>query len=1000
MAIYQDSQGFLWFGTADGLSRYDGYEFTVFRNVSGDSGSLGSNYVVAVGEDREKNLWAATWQGGLNRFNRKTENFTRFDRKNNLSDNSALSFLHDSQDRFWVGTIVGGLNLLNRSSGQSVAFKNAADDSASLSFNVIPCLLEDKRGNLWIGTGGGGLNRLVSLKIIKADSAIATFERYQHDPLNSQSLSHNAIVVMRLDPEDPDAIWIGTGDGGVCRMNTSNGTFTRHQASQEAKTINNNKIYSMMFDQRNQLWIGTFGGGISRLNPDNGHFEHYRYNPEAPFSLSDDKVISMLEDHSGNLWFGTHKAGLNKLSPQSNQFRHYTSHSSSPVQLNSNFITAVYEDSDRILWIGTESGLNRVDPKTGMVRTYQQDSKSSGFLSHNWVYAILEDENNHFWIGTYGGGFNRLDRSTSKFRQYRHNAENSESLSDDRVLTLARTPGELWVGTRGGGLNRLNSDGTMTRYLPNKDKSNSLSDVIVRDIYPDKTRLLWLATNAGLNQFDPQQNRFVNFTHDAEYPHSISDNRILCIEGAGPNHLWIGTMNGLNRLDMSSGQFERFFETDGLPGNIIYAIVADHQQQYWFSTNSGISRYDSTTASFINYDQIDGLINTEFNQGCGLRTADGRLFFGGNSGLDYFNPNQLAPNQVPPPIVITGFRLFNRQVPVSNAKERTPLKQAILQTEKLTLSHADRVFSFEFAALDYTAPVKNRYAYRMEGFDDTWIPANGRRFATYTNLDPGQYRFQVKASNNNDVWNEEGRSIDIYIAPPYWQTTWFRLLVLSAALGLLIAIYRIRVNSLLRVERTRTLIARDLHDDISATLSSINFFSQAIDLNTDNGINDEAKKYLGLIEESSRAAQEKIHDIIWTIDSDRDSWQDLLAKCRRFSAELLEAQKIEYQQAFPDDLPATALSMELRRNFWLIFKELINNIARHSGASLATINVNLNGRRIDLLVSDNGIGFDPAQASNRNGLKNIFARSTEVDAKAKLDSAPGTGTRWKISFPI
>ena len=1006
MAIHLDSQGFLWFGTGDGLNRYDGYQFKTFRNIPGDSSSIGSNYVVAIGEDNNNNLWLGTWQGGLNRFNRERETFTRFGNGAGqipgLSDDSALSFLHDRHNRLWVGTIRGGLNLIDPVTGEASSFLHNSLDPTSIGHNVIPCLAEDSSGKIWIGTGAGGLNRLMALDTTDKGELKASFMRYQHDPADPQSISHNAVVVIRPDPLEQQILWVATREGGVCRFDSKTGRFTRlmHEA-QNTASLSSDQVYSMLFDQEMALWIGTFGGGLNRMVRGSGVFSRFQQEPGNPHSLNDDKIISIAEDRSGNLWFGTHKAGINKLNLRANRFQNYTSNTSSSIPLPGDFITAVYEARDKVLWVGSDRGLTRLDRIKNTSRSYQHKSQDKKSISHNWVYSILEDEADNFWIGTYGGGLNRMNRINHTFQRFQHNPNDQYSLGDDRVLTLTDDERYLWIGTRGGGFNRFDPvAGQFARYLPNPADSNSLSDFIVRDIFRDEYNLLWLATNAGLNRFDPVSESFRRFYHDPDDSTSISDNRILTIADAGSNHIWIGTMNGLNRYDHRKDRFQRYYRDDGLANNVIYAIVKGQQGNFWISTNRGIARFDPATESFINFDEKDGLLNNEFNFGAATVGSEGELFFGGNSGLDYFHPMGIVPNDHRPPVVLTDFLLFNRPVRLTAETRKTPLQKVISQTKAITLSHEDKVFSFQFSALDFSAPTRNRYAYRMEGFDDHWIPAGGKRFATYTNLDPGQYRFRVRASNNSGVWNNKGAAIDIMIRPPFWKTTWFRLGMLALLTGLLFLIYRLRVDSLLQVERTRTTIARDLHDELSATLSSINFFSQAIEADLNQKVGRNTQKYLGLIEESSRVAQEKIHDIIWTIDSDNDSWADVLAKCRRFSAELLEAQNIRHQQNIPSDLKMNLLSMDQRRNFWLIFKELVTNIGRHSQAMNAVIKIGHKDREIKLEVSDDGIGFDPELASHRNGLKNIYSRAREINAVVNLQTAPGNGTRWRISFKV
>lgn len=1004
MAIYLDHQGFLWFGTGDGLNRYDGYSFRIFKNAPGNSQSLGSNYVMSIAEDNENNLWLCTWKGGLNRFDHKSETFVSYGNQPGqiagLQDNSALTVYHDSKNRFWVGTISGGLNLLDRESGDAVAFQHKPGDTTSLSRNVVTCIAEDRHGNLWVGTGGGGLNLLQTAATVGKDLSSAQFIRFQHDPANPNSLAGDAVIVILPDPEHDEILWIATREGGLCRMDTRSRTFSAYQHDpKNSGSLSSNQIYAMFFDSHFQLWIGTFGGGLNRLRRGEKVFSRFRHNPANPSSINDDKVISVAEDKSGNLWFGTHKAGVNKLNLQANQFELYRNQPGNPASIGNNFVTAIFEDRYDICWVGTQGGLFRLDRAANTVEAFRHDAQNRRSLSHDWVYAILEDSSGNLWVGSYGGGLNLLDRNSKKFTRYQYDPENPNGLNDDRLLALAEQGGYLWIGIRGGGLNRFDvAEQSFVHYIPDADDPNSLSDLIVRDILPHQSGELWLATNNGLNRFDPRTETFTHFFHQSEDSSSISDSRIVSLMADNADRIWVGTMNGLNLFHKNSGNFRRYYQEDGLPNNVIYAMLEDQQGHLWISTNNGLSRFSPTDGSFVNYDEVDGLQGNEFTAGAAFTNQKGELFFGGHRGLTVFDPTAIVANNYLPPVVITDFLLFNSSVGLTSEKKRTPLQQVISQTRDLTLSYQDKVFSFEFAALDYTAPMKNQYAYRLEGFDNQWIPADNRRFATYTNIDPGNYVFRVKASNNSGIWNNAGAAINITVLPPFWKTWWFRALMLLLFATALWLLYRMRVKSLLRIERTRTMIARDLHDELSATLSSINFFSQAIESKSGSSIETDSQKYLGLIEESSRVAQDKIHDIIWTIDTGNDTWEDVLIKCRRYSAELLESQEIDFRQEIPAGFGNIPIKMELRRNFWLIFKELVTNLARHSRAKSAAIIIRRENSSILLEITDDGIGFDPDLVTSRNGIKNIYARAKEIDAQVDLHTSRSGGTHWRISF--
>lgn len=1002
ICILQDRKGFLWFGTGDGLNRYDGHQFKIYKHDPDNPHSIGSNYILAVFEDHNGDLWIGTWQGGLNKYNRENDTFTRFlndpDDPYSLSDNSALSIYQDSKGILWIGTIAGGINQYHKGDGEKspeeyfAHYKHDPNNPNTLSNNVVTTIAEGPSGELWIGTGGGGLNRF--------DPETLEFSHYASNTEDTASLSHNAVTAILPDPDDSAILWIGTRGGGISRFDTRTEKFFRYMSMAEnASSLSNNLIYSIYFDRKKQLWVGTFGGGLNRLDRDKSRFIHYKNDPANPQSLSDDKVISIFEDNSGNLWLGTHKGGINKLNRLASRFRHFLQGiGNESMRLCSSIITTVYEDQAGALWVGTQEGLNRFDRKGGKFIYYLHDPSRATSLSHNWVSSIFEDNRGNFWVGTYGGGLNLMDRRTGAFRHFRHDSDNANSIGDDRVLSISESGGVLWIGIRGGGLNRFDPETkTFRQYIPEPDNPNSLSNNIVRQVYPDKSGMLWLATNSGLNRFDPVTGIFSRFFHEPDNPNSLSDNRILSINEDSRGLLWISTMNGLNRFDHSTNEFTSYLEQNGLPNNVVYAVLEDNQGNLWLSTNGGLSKFDLNTEKCTNFDVRDGLQGNEFNVGAYLKSQSGEMFFGGNNGLNAFYPDSIATNSHIPQVVITDFRLLNKSIEIGDS---TILQKCIWEDPEIHLSYNDKVFSFEFAALDYTAPAKNQYAYMMEGFDEDWIASGNRHFAGYTNLDPGHYRFRVKGSNNNGVWNEEGVSLNIIIAPPFWMTWWFRSMVLITIFAFMYAFYRMRLRRLLELERTRTRIARDLHDEVSATLSSISFFGQAIVNKWEKQMPAEGRTFLSAIINSAQDALEKIKDIIWAINPEHDQLDELLAKCQRFASDLFDSKEIAYAIDISPNKTSKTLGMEARQHFWLIFKEIITNVAKHSKATTIDVIISADNNRIKLVVSDDGVGFNPDILKGGNGLKNIRSRAEKLNARLNLQTLEGQGTKWEISFGI
>ncbi|HMB93879.1 MAG TPA: two-component regulator propeller domain-containing protein, partial [Rhodothermales bacterium] len=813
----QDRQGFLWFGTGDGLNKYDGYRITTYKYDPADTNSLSHNWVWPLHEDREGILWIGT-QSGLNRFDPKTAIFTHYrhdpDDPNSLSQNQIRVIYEDRKGVLWIGVHgrQGGLHRFDRTTETFTRYQHDRDDPTSLSNNDVVCIYEDRAGQLWIGTGigGGGLDRF--------DPETESFTHYSHDPGNPKSLSNDVIPAIH---EDRDGfLWLATF-GGLNRFDPTTETFTHYQHNPDDPTsLSSDLVRTIYADHTGTLWLGTGGGGLNRFDPDTEIFTHYRHDPNDPTSLSNDFIFTLYGDHSGVLWIGTRGGGLSFVDLEAKPFMHYRHDPTRSPSLSSDFIHAIYEDRSSVLWIGTrENGLDRLDRRAHTLTQYQHDPDDPHSLSHNTVNALYEDHTGVLWISTWGGGLNRFEPRTETFAHYRYDPDTPASLSSDYVETVYEDrSGVLWVGTGGGGLNQFDREtGIFTYYLPNPDAPQSLSDNSVRAIYEDRAGRLWIGTWNGLNRFDRETKTFTRYPYNPDDPGSLSVNGITAIyeRRHEPGILWIGTASGgLNRFDTHTGRFIRLTEQNSeLPSNTVWGVLGDDQGRLWLSTHRGLARYDPDTNTFRRYGEEDGLQSKEFNVGAYHKGRSGEFFFGGVNGLNAFFPDRIRDNPHPPQVILTDFKLFNRSVKVG---PKAPLRAPLSETESITLSHKQRDLTFDFVALHYSHPEKNQYAYMLGPYDEDWHYVGTQRTATYTNLSPGTYVFRVKAANSDGVWNEGGASVHITIQQPWWQTWWASLLWTAGLALVLFAGYRLRVQRLrahartLRrevAERTRDLVA-------------------------------------------------------------------------------------------------------------------------------------------------------------------------------------------------
>ncbi len=791
--IIQDSQGFMWFATGDGLNRYDGHSFTVYRNNPDNPDSISGNDIHTIYEDRAGGVWIGVLSGGLNRFDRETERFTHYrfapDNHHGLSGDSVFSIYEDGEGALWVGTFTAGLNRLDRQTGRFTHYRHDPHDPNSLSGADVRAIHEDATGSLWLAVRGG---------LDKLDPNTGVVTRRQPDPDDPRSISHGFVQTILEDRSGN--MWVGTR-GGLNKFDRQTGAFTRYTHDPaDPRSLSHDIIRATLEDSRGRLWIGT-DNGLNLMDRDAETFTRFYHDPDNPHGLSVNTIQSLFEDRGGALWIGTYDGGVDKLDMGGDKFVHYHYIPKNPDSMAGKSVTTIYEDQAGRVWLGMDQGLARFDRQTERFFNYLPDPGDPRGLSGGFIKDMAEGPDGALWIAVFRGGVNRLDRDGEGFIRYQPDPDNPDlGLSDiDARAVYATRDGMVWVGVYTGGLNKLNPrTGRFTHYTHDPDDPDTLSSNNITVIHADRDqeKFLWLGSpDGGLNRFDPSSGRVTRYEYDPRDSRSLSNNQVLAIGQDRAGKVWVGTANGLNQLVPRSGAFIRYRQKDGLPNNRITGILEDDRGRLWISTNKGLSRYDPLTGVFKNFDARDGLQGDQFYERAACKSKSGELLFGGPNGFNIFDPETVSDNPFAPPVVLTDFKIFNRSAPIGGPA--SPLEKSINETDEVVLSHQQSVFSIEFAALNYRFPEKNRYAYRMEGFDKGWSRVDSsRRFATYTNLDPGRYTFRVKASNNDGVWNEEGRSITIIITPPWWRTAWMKMLAALLTAGVLLGGYRWRVSAM------------------------------------------------------------------------------------------------------------------------------------------------------------------------------------------------------------
>ena len=800
--ILQDSQGFMWFGTQDGLNKYDGYTLTVYRHLRSDPDSLSNNTITALYQDRSGTLWIGTAMG-LDSFSGGAARFTHY---SDIQEEISVIY-EDATGLLWIGTYGSGLYQYNRTTRQFVQYMPDPANPNSLSDGAVISIYEDSSRTLWLGTADGGLNAF--------DPATQTFTHYQNDPANSNSLSYDRVTTIYEDRVG--VFWIGTGFpydvevGGLNAFDRDSGQFTRYlHDPNDRHSLSNNHVRSIYEDQAGTLWIGT-DEALNVFERSTNTFTSFHHDPLNPHSLSGDMITAIYEDRTGTLWFGTEGAGVNKYARVKEKFARFQPDPLDPNSLSGSVIGAITQDHDGILWIGVPGeGLDSLDRVTGQFVNYSHNPDNPGSLSNNNARALYVDHEGTLCVGT-SRGLDRLDRTPAgdTFTHYVHNPDNPSSLSPGSVkVILEDHTHTLWIGTEEPGvLNRFDrssdatGEGAFTRYEHDPDNPDSFINTYgIRAIYEDQAGDLWLGTYDGLVHFDRETEKFTRYEHDPDDPHSLSRDFVWDIHQDSDGILWIATAGGLNRFDRTTEQFRVYTLEDGLANDNVMCILADEQGYLWLGTDGGLSKFNPKSETFKNYDESDGLASNVIMLAACHQNESGEMFFGTLNGFNAFYPADVKDNPHIPPIVLTAFRKFDEVVEFD-----APLSEV----EEITLSYQDNFFAFEFAALDYTDPAKNQYAYRLEGFDKDWVYCGTRRYASYTNLPPGEYTFHVKGANNDGVWNETGHAVKVTITPPFWATWWFRGLAAAVVLGIVAVIVRTRMRSIaiLRAseERFRTL---------------------------------------------------------------------------------------------------------------------------------------------------------------------------------------------------
>lgn len=771
----QDHLGFMWIGTADGLYRYDGLEFKAYRGITGNNTTIVGNNISKIFIDSNKNLWIATTKG-LCLYNREKDYFIR---KDNWPQVHISNIIEDSKGHLYFGTSVSLLKF----TPEKVNFEYYIDSYQSIDlYNGNKTFYYTRSGSLLIN-GFDGLYKFNDTE----KSIIPVFK----------GTNFSGYAMTSIAEDKNGTIWVGFRDNGLFYLENENSSSPRRLNLPASHFLCRGTILSIIESSGSVLWIGTENHGLVLLDlknydPLNPSILQISGNISDPNTLSNNSIYSLHEDYQKNIWIGTY-SGLNFYNPINNNFHHQRYISEADRSLNNNIVNGFFEDNGQI-WIATEKGINIFDRKKGSYSYLTHQNNNINSISSNAIWAITKDMDNNFWIGTWSGGLNKYNSQTGRFTLFKHNENDDNSISSNNIFSIfIDKSGILWLGTMGGGLNRFDpKTNKFTRYLNNFSDSSTISNNWVRQVFIDSKDRMWVSTYNSLDMFDRKKESFYHFYYTVNNQKGISDIGAISIFEDSKGHMWFGSESGLNLFIEADSSFKKYQIKEGLPGNTIHAILEDSKGNLWLSTNMGISKFINGVSlpnkpEFENYDVLDGLQGNRFNDRSALKATDGCLFFGGKNGFNSFYPERIAVNSYIPPIVLTNLKVLNKEVSPNN--DHSILTKHISIAENIKLKYSQSVFSISFAALNFLIPEKNQYLYMLEGFEETWNDGSASHTATYTNLDPGEYTFKVKACNNSGIWNESGASLKITILPPWYRTIWTYLIYLLIISGIVL-LYR------------------------------------------------------------------------------------------------------------------------------------------------------------------------------------------------------------------
>lgn len=979
-SIAQDTQGFMWFGGANGLARFDGYDTIIFRHDDADPSSISHSYINRIAMARDGSLWVAT-RNGLNVFDSRMRTFKHFSISADVSTNDITWVHEDRKGNLWLGTR-GGLFTFDR-------LKNIATRIDDKTLNVLPeanqlvwSVVDDQDGNIWIAYQFYGISRY--------DPVTRQFEHFMRD--HSLPNAHGFNDTRRLYVDNENKIMAATYGDGLYQFDPVSRQFIKinHDSTEKGATV-----WSMLVDRQNNLWVGD--GSHVHLRPaQSKQFYRYFYNDADPSSPGNYVVNEIFEDRAGDIWFGYFPSGVDSIDRQASAFNNYGYSSTNANSITDGGVSSLTEDATGNLWIGTGYGLNYFDRKTNQVTRYSYDASNPKGLSGSTILSIAKSSSDNLWLGVWSGGLNLFNTKTREFKHFLPDANNPHSLRGREVWSVIEDHQKnVWMATEEG-LNKFDPQTQQFEYfLPPSELLDGDKLLYSRVVYEDAKNNLWLGGIRGLFLFDRNKKQFTRYKHDAADSTSISADFVLALFEDRRGNLWIGTDGGgLNLLDRTTGKFTAFTTKDGLVDNVVGGITEDEQGNLWLGTQKGIAQFDVKQRSFRNYDKHHGLADNLFNRNAAKLTQQGEILMGHSKGFTLFKPESIKVNSYAPNVVLTNLQIGNKIVGINDIN--SPLTKAIEATSSVTLSHKDVVFTLEFSALSFHHVEDNQYAYRLLGFEEDWNYVGTKRSATYTNLNAGTYIFEVKGSNNDGVWSLYPVSLQIIVLPPYWRTWWAYLIYSALLLGLVYWFFhvqrlklsfqaeklqqeRIIVKRLTQIDKLKDEFLANTSHELRTPLNGIIGLAESLREGVAGEVSPKMKYHLSLIVDSGKRLASLVNDILdfaqlknkgLTLHKKPIDIKVLVDIVLTLSKPLVANKAVVFANNIPKNLPSAYADED---RVLQILHNLIGNAAKFTDRGVINVSASVVDDFIQVEVGDTGTGI-PADR-----IGEIFESFTQLD---------------------